>query len=87
MSRKILIATAAAIMLASTGLASARMPYVYGYAPYGSGGIPPGIYGYAPGYGPPGCFGPNCGLPGGHSRSDYFKPGNGDHGNDGGNGG
>ncbi len=31
--------------------------------------------------------GENCGLPGGHPHSDYFKPGNGDHGNDGGNGG
>ena len=41
-----------------------------------------------PGYtGPAPCSGPNCGLPGGHPSSDYFKPGNGDHGNDGGNGG
>lgn len=31
--------------------------------------------------------GENCGLPGGHPHSDYFKVGNGDHGNDGGNGG
>jgi hypothetical protein len=28
----------------------------------------------------------NYGLPGGHPESDYFKVGNGDHGNDGGNG-
>ena len=51
------------------------------------GGIAPGTYGYAPGYGSAPCFGINCGLPGGHPGSDYFKPGNGDHGNDGGNGG
>jgi hypothetical protein len=33
--------------------------------------------------------GTNSGLPGGHPHSDYSKdkPGNGDHGNDGGNGG
>jgi hypothetical protein len=31
--------------------------------------------------------GVNDGLPGGHPESDYFKPGNGDHGNDGSNGG
>jgi hypothetical protein len=31
--------------------------------------------------------GVNSGLPGGHPNSDYFKPGNGDHGNDGSNGG
>ena len=51
------------------------------------GRIAPAIYDYAPGYNPAPCFGVNCGLPGGHPRSDYFKPGNGDHGNDGGNGG
>ena len=31
--------------------------------------------------------GENGGLPGGHPHSDYSKPGNGDHGNNGGNGG
>jgi len=31
--------------------------------------------------------GPNNGLPGGHPHSDMTKPGNGDHGNDGSNGG
>jgi len=51
-----------------------------------SRGIAPRVYGYAPGYGPTPCFGVNCGLPGGHPESDYFKVGNGDHGNDGGNG-
>jgi hypothetical protein len=30
---------------------------------------------------------PNAELPGGHPHSDYYKNGNGDHGNDGGNGG
>lgn len=29
----------------------------------------------------------NTGLPGGHPSSDTQKPGNGDHGNNGGNGG
>jgi hypothetical protein len=58
-------------------------PELYNFAPglYG-----PVIYDYAPGFYAP-CFGPNCGLPGGHPRSDYLKNGNGDHGNDGGNGG
>lgn len=31
--------------------------------------------------------GQNCGLPGGHPADDRYKPGNGDHGNNGGNGG
>ena len=69
-------------------------PGIYDYAPgYGPAsdmyGYDPAqdIYDYAPGYGPAPCFGPNCGLPGGHPASDYFKRGNGDHGNDGGNGG
>lgn len=31
--------------------------------------------------------GTNSGLPGGHSSSDTNKPANGDHGNNGGNGG
>ena len=31
--------------------------------------------------------GENCGLPGGHPHNDYQKPTNGDHGNNGGNGG
>jgi hypothetical protein len=31
--------------------------------------------------------GVNSGLPGGHPNSDHYKPGNGDHGNDGSNGG
>jgi hypothetical protein len=31
--------------------------------------------------------GTNSGLPGGHSHSDTNKPANGDHGNNGGNGG
>jgi hypothetical protein len=31
--------------------------------------------------------GVNNGLPGGHSQSDMHKPVNGDHGNNGGNGG
>jgi hypothetical protein len=31
--------------------------------------------------------GVNSGLPGGHPHSDYGKPVNGDHGNDGSNGG
>jgi hypothetical protein len=62
-------------------------PGLYDYAP-GSYGYAPAIYDYAPGiYGYAPCFGVNCGLPGGHPRSDRFKPANGDHGNDGGNGG
>jgi len=52
------------------------------------GGFAPGIYAYAPGYGAGSCYlHMNCGLPGGHPRSDYHKVGNGDHGNDSGNGG
>ena len=50
------------------------------------GGVAQRIYSYAPRYGASPCFGVNCGLPGGHPESDYFKVGNGDHGNDGGNG-
>jgi len=72
------------------GFASGIYDYAPGYGPasdmYGYGPAQD-IYDYAPGYGPAPCFGPNCGLPGGHPASDYFKPGNGDHGNDGGNGG
>jgi hypothetical protein len=52
------------------------------------GVIAPGLYDYAPVHGPTPCYlHINCGLPGGHPRSDYHKVGNGDHGNDGGNGG
>jgi len=62
-------------------------PGIYDYAP-GTYDYAPAIYDYAPGtYGYAPCFGINCGLPGGHPRSDRFKPGNGNHGNDGGNGG
>jgi hypothetical protein len=62
------------------GPPGAIAPGIYGYDPY-QGGIAPAMYDYVP------VCGINCGLPGGHSGSDYFKNGNGDHGNDGGNGG
>jgi hypothetical protein len=64
MSGKILIAAAAAILLASTGLASAqtrthslRAPYAYGYAPYANSYYDQwywnGIYGVAPSFNVP----------------------------------
>jgi hypothetical protein len=66
--------------LARNGIDTSHRLYRY------PGGIAPGIYSYALGHGRAPCDGINCGLPGGHPRSDYFKVGNGDHGNDGGNG-
>ncbi len=89
------VVTALAIVLGAGSAAAADQSRAahhvrsahYRYPHYRYPGLAPAIYDYAPGYGPVPCFGINCGLPGGHPESDYFKPGNGDHGNDGGNGG
>jgi hypothetical protein len=85
LSMSVVVGALGVFLGAGSATAADRNPAAHGHAP--GYAPPPGIYDYAPGYGPAPCFGPNCGLPGGHPGSDYFKPGNGDHGNDGGNGG